>query len=262
MTTSVRRSKRIASIKDDILITANKSITQEKSKITKSGKPAKVTKPKVESKKVQKTSVEKVITKEPIVGKLNISKKSKSRAAKKEDAVVLEDEDEDEDEDEEEEEEEEEEDKKELKVGDSLPKDLVLQLQDSKEINLLEYAKKVHILVIFAYPRASTPGCTRQAIGFRDEYKELHDELKATVLGLSADTPKAQTTFKTKQKLPYDLLCDTRKELCQLLGCKKYPTGIIRSHFIFVDGVLKVKKIKVSPEDSFKGALEQIKGLK
>lgn len=147
----------------------------------------------------------------------------------------------------------------ELEVGELLPEDLEVELQDSSKVNLLEFAKKSHILIIFAYPKASTPGCTRQAKGFRDEYKELHDDLKAGVLGLSADNSKSQTNFKVKQGLPYDLICDTQKKLIKLLGCKKSPSGIIRSHFVFVDGVLKVKKIRVSPEDSFKGALLEAK---
>lgn len=153
------------------------------------------------------------------------------------------------------------EEKTELEEGDLLPKGLEIKLQSSKTINLLDYAKKAHILVIFAYPKASTPGCTRQAKGFRDEYNELNGKYKASVLGLSADSVSAQTKFKEKQNLPYDLVADTDKKLITLLGCKKQPKGIIRSHFIFVDGILKVKKVKVSPEDSFNGALEQVAQL-
>lgn len=229
MTESIRRSKRIASIKDELSVSSNEPLPIKKATNKKTDTKAKVSKP------VKKTAV---------------SKQSKSRSAKKEDAVVLDDD--------EEEEKKEVKDKGELEEGESLPPNLVMETQDSKEINLLDYAKKSHILVIFAYPRASTPGCTRQAQGFRDEYEELNGEYKANVLGLSADSAKAQTTFKTKQNLPYDLLCDTKKELITLLGCKKQPSGIIRSHFIFVDGILKVKKVKISPEDSFKSALKQV----
>lgn len=245
----MRRSTRIASIKEDVVITADKPIVKDKIEITKVSKVEKPTKKpkatKVESKVAKK--VEKAI-KNP----LTPVKTSKSRAAKKEDAVVLDNDDEDEEDEDEEDEE--------LQVGDSLPEDLKVTLQNSSEIDLLEYAKKHHILVIFAYPRASTPGCTRQAKGFRDEFEEL-TKLDATVLGLSADSAKAQATFKTKQELPYDLVCDTEKKLISLLGCKKYPTGIIRSHFVFVDGILKFKNVKISPEESFTKALKEVKGL-
>lgn len=149
----------------------------------------------------------------------------------------------------------------ELEIGDAIPEDVVLEDQNSKQVNLLQLAKKAHILVVFVYPRASTPGCTRQAKGFRDEYDELTKKLKATVVGLSADSPKAQQKFIERQSLQYDLLCDPGRSLIAALGCKKHPKGTIRSHFIFVDGILRVKKVKVSPEVSYKGALEQVKEI-
>lgn len=245
MTEGVRRSKRIASIKDALEVTSNPiaastALKPEKKTISKGKVTKKETKPKSEGG-----------SKGEAAPKL-AGKSTKSRSAKKEDAIPLEDEADGEDHVA----------TAELKEGDTLPKNIQLELQNSEKIDLLEYAKKAHILVIFAYPRASTPGCTRQAKGFRDEYEELHGELNASVLGLSADSAKAQTGFKTKQNLPYDLICDTKKTLISLLGCKKQPSGIIRSHFIFVDGVLKVKKVKVSPEDSFTGALKQVRELK
>jgi peroxiredoxin Q/BCP len=249
----VRRSKRIASINDELSVTAEnaakaaiKPLTVLKKALKKTKVANKVTKPKAAPTKVIKPAKKAAVNAKPA--------KSKSRAAKKEDAVVL-----DEDEDEAEEEPEVEE-LEELEIGDEIPKSLKVTLQDGTVVSLLERAKKSHKLVIFAYPRASTPGCTRQAKGFRDEYKELQDA-GADVLGLSADTGKAQTNFKIKQELPYDLICDVKKELISLLGCQKYPSGVIRSHFIFVDGILEVKKVKVSPEDSFKGALDQVKSL-
>ncbi|PNS13975.1 hypothetical protein CAC42_6488 [Sphaceloma murrayae] len=75
-------------------------------------------------------------------------------------------------------------------------------------------------IVIFTYPKASTPGCTKQACMFRDSY----DPLRATgldIYGLSRDSPKSNTTFKTKQNLPYPLLCDKPASLVGALGFKK-----------------------------------------
>ncbi|GMM30840.1 thioredoxin peroxidase [Martiniozyma asiatica (nom. inval.)] len=149
----------------------------------------------------------------------------------------------------------------ELEEGQSFPGGFELINQDDEVVNLSDVISKSHIVIIFAYPRASTPGCTRQAKGFRDLYDDLHGNHKATVFGLSADSPKSQTTFKTKQELPYDLLCDTNRKLIKLLGCKKAPSGIIRSHFIFVDGKLVSKRVKISPEDSFNSALKFVEEL-
>lgn len=145
----------------------------------------------------------------------------------------------------------------EIEEGDSIP-DITLKNEHDEEVSLKDVASDNHLVVIFAYPRASTPGCTRQACGFRDNYDEFTKH-GAVVFGLLSDTPKSQTTFITKQKLPYSLLSDPNKELIGALGAKKSPSGIKRSHFVFVDGVLKVKKLGVSPEASFNGALDSVK---
>ncbi|KAF3057991.1 Peroxiredoxin DOT5 [Daldinia childiae] len=86
-------------------------------------------------------------------------------------------------------------------------------------------------VVIFTYPKASTPGCTNQACLFRDSYEPLTKGGLA-IYGLSADSPKANTTFKTKQNLPYPLLCDTSFALIEALGFKKAPKGVTRGVFV------------------------------
>lgn len=151
-------------------------------------------------------------------------------------------------------------DEKELQVGDAIP-DLTLLDEDGKEINLKQVSSKTKYLVIFAYPKALTPGCTRQVCGFQLNYDSL-TQLDTTVLGLSADLPKSQKNFITKQGLKYHLLSDPDKKLIGPLGAKKQPSGIKRSHWIFENGVLKIKKIQISPEDSFNGALADIEKLK
>ncbi|KAK6460150.1 thioredoxin-like protein [Scheffersomyces coipomensis] len=145
---------------------------------------------------------------------------------------------------------------KELEVDDKIP-DITLFDEDNNEVNLVEAANKAKYIVIFAYPKASTPGCTRQACGFQRNYEFLKSN-NVTVFGLSADLPKSQKNFVVKQKLEYSLLSDPSKELIGILGAKKYPTGIKRSHWIFVDGVLKVKRIQISPEASIDGAKAEI----
>lgn len=145
---------------------------------------------------------------------------------------------------------------KELEVGDKIP-DLVLLDEDENEIDLRKAAAKTKYLVIFAYPKASTPGCTRQVCGFQKNFKFLQDS-NTTVFGLSSDSPKSQKNFVGKQKLEYSLLSDPDKRLIGPLGAKKSPLGIKRSHWIFVDSVLKVKLIAISPEASVNSAKEEI----
>ncbi|KAK0720889.1 thioredoxin-like protein [Lasiosphaeris hirsuta] len=93
-------------------------------------------------------------------------------------------------------------------------------------------------VVLFTYPKASTPGCTRQACLFRDSYAPLTAGGLA-IYGLSTDSPKANTTFKDKQKLPYPLLCDPSATLIGAIGLKKAPKGTTRGVFV-VDKAGKV----------------------
>ncbi|KAK6073539.1 disrupter of telomere silencing protein [Seiridium cupressi] len=85
-------------------------------------------------------------------------------------------------------------------------------------------------VVLFTYPKASTPGCTTQACLFRDSYEPLTAGGLA-IYGLSKDSPKANTTFKTKQNLPYSLLCDPSSTLIGAIGLKKAPSGTQRGVF-------------------------------
>jgi len=86
-------------------------------------------------------------------------------------------------------------------------------------------------VVLFTYPKASTPGCTKQACLFRDSYEPL-TATGYSIYGLSNDSPKANTTFKTKQKLPYTLLCDPAQTLISAIGLKKAPKGTVRGVFV------------------------------
>ncbi|KAF2166943.1 hypothetical protein M409DRAFT_66458 [Zasmidium cellare ATCC 36951] len=86
-------------------------------------------------------------------------------------------------------------------------------------------------VVLFTYPKASTPGCTTQACLFRDSYEPL-TATGLSIYGLSTDSPKANTTFKTKQNLPYPLLCDPSATLIGAIGLKKAPKGTTRGVFV------------------------------
>jgi len=86
-------------------------------------------------------------------------------------------------------------------------------------------------VVLFTYPKASTPGCTTQACLFRDEYTPL-TATGFSIYGLSKDSAKANTTFKTKQNLPYPLLCDTGSTLISAIGLKKAPSSTTRGVFV------------------------------
>ena len=147
-------------------------------------------------------------------------------------------------------------------VGEKAP-DFELPNQDGKLIKLSDFlGKKV---ILFAYPKADTPGCTTQACGFRDNFPKIQAD-NAVVLGISADAPKDQLKWKQKQNLPYDLLSDVDHKVLEAWGIWGEKTnygktyfGITRSHWVIDEnGVVIDEQIKISPENSIAQAIGAI----
>jgi len=116
-------------------------------------------------------------------------------------------------------------------------------------------------VVLFTYPKASTPGCTNQACLFRDSYEPLTADGLA-IYGLSTDSTKANTTFKEKQKLPYPLLCDPQATLIAAIGLRKQPKGTQRGVFVVNKGGKVLVAEPGGPAatvDSVKALVEQLK---
>lgn len=101
-----------------------------------------------------------------------------------------------------------------LKVGDKVPNFSAMD-QDGNSIQLNDYYGKK--LVVFFYPKASTPGCTMEACNLRDNY-ELLQQNGFELLGVSADNQKRQTNFRTKYNFPFPLLADENKEVIRAFG--------------------------------------------
>ena len=141
-----------------------------------------------------------------------------------------------------------------LNIGDSAP-DFELVNQDGETVKLSDLrGKKV---LLFAYPKANTPGCTKQACGFRDAMPQI-EAAGAVVLGLSPDQPPALAKWKEKESLPYDLLSDPEHEVLEAYGIwgeksmygRKYM-GVIRSHFVIdEEGKIADAQVKVGPAKS------------
>lgn len=99
-------------------------------------------------------------------------------------------------------------------------------------------------------------GCTTQVCLFRDSYAPL-TATGLAIYGLSTDSPKANTTFKTKQNLPYPLLCDPSAGLIQAIGFKKVPKGTQRGVFV-VDKEGKVLAVEAGGPAA---TVEVVKGI-
>jgi peroxiredoxin Q/BCP len=101
-----------------------------------------------------------------------------------------------------------------LQAGDAAP-DFTLQDQDGKEVSLSDFRGQT--VVVYFYPRADTPGCTREAIDFTRLDSTFADEGSA-VLGISADTVKAQESFRDKHQLSVPLISDEQHEMLEAYG--------------------------------------------
>ncbi|EAS19529.1 peroxiredoxin, AhpC/Tsa family [Flavobacteria bacterium BBFL7] len=140
-----------------------------------------------------------------------------------------------------------------LKVGDKAPDFSVLN-QDGNTVSLSDFKGKK--LVLFFYPKASTPGCTAEACNLRDNVLRFR-ESGYEILGASADSPKRQSNFKNKYELPYDLLSDEDHTLLnafQVWGPKKFMgkeyDGIHRTTFVIDEnGIIEDVITKVKTKD-------------
>ncbi|MDZ4769368.1 MAG: thioredoxin-dependent thiol peroxidase [Chloroflexota bacterium] len=147
-------------------------------------------------------------------------------------------------------------------VGDLVP-DFELSNQDGRMIKLSDYRGKR--VVIFAYPKAGTSGCTTQACGFRDQFPKFEAH-NIVILGISPDAPKLQAKWKTAESLPYDLLSDEDHQVLAQWGAwgekqmyGKTHEGVIRSHWIIgEDGRLIDAQLNVKATDSVSKAVETL----
>jgi len=137
-----------------------------------------------------------------------------------------------------------------LQIGDTAPKFQSLD-EAGNSISLADYKGKK--LVLFFYPKASTPGCTLEACNLSENYSRF-TSLGYDVLGVSADSAKRQSNFKEKYGFPYPLLADEDKSVINAFGVwgpKKFmgkdydgihrTTFVIDAYGIIEDIIVKVK---------------------
>jgi peroxiredoxin Q/BCP len=143
-------------------------------------------------------------------------------------------------------------------VGEQAP-DFELKNQNGETVRLSDYrGKKV---LLFAFPKAGTSGCTAQACGLRDAFPRF-EEVNAVVLGISPDSPEDLKKWQQEENLPYDLLSDPDHRVLEEWGVwgekSMYGNtymGVIRSHWVIdEDGRIADAQVKVSPAESVERA--------
>ncbi|MBL9175946.1 MAG: thioredoxin-dependent thiol peroxidase [Verrucomicrobiales bacterium] len=140
-----------------------------------------------------------------------------------------------------------------LKVGDAAP-EFAVTATDGSVVRLKDFRGKS--VVLYFYPKDDTPGCTREACGFRDIYQQIQKK-GAVVLGVSVDPVKSHKKFTEKFQLPFPLLADEDKALVTAYGVwgekvfmgRKY-LGVYRVTFLIgSDGRIRQVWPKVKPEE-------------
>ena len=152
-----------------------------------------------------------------------------------------------------------------IEVGKKVP---AFKLPATGEQTISLSSLKGKNIVLYFYPRDSTPGCTTEGQDFRDSIAKFKRQ-NCVILGVSRDTLASHERFKEKQKFPFDLLSDTEEELCNLFDVIKLKNmygkkhlGIERSTFIINEkGVLKQEWRKVKVAGHVDEVLTAVKAL-
>lgn len=145
-----------------------------------------------------------------------------------------------------------------MTIGDKAPELLGVD-QDGKTLTLSDFAGKT--LVLYFYPKDSTPGCTSEACNLRDNYNAMLAKGYA-VVGVSPDSEKSHKRFIEKNSLPFPLISDADHRLAEEMGvwgekkmCGRTYMGILRTTFIIspdgvIERVIGPKEIKVKEHAS------------
>ncbi|MBH9554203.1 peroxiredoxin [Inhella gelatinilytica] len=143
-----------------------------------------------------------------------------------------------------------------------------IEAQATGGLKFTQHSYAGRFLVLYFYPKDNTPGCTTEAMQFRDHYKEF-TQLGAVVVGVSRDNLISHNKFKETLGLPFDLVADTEEKLCHMFGVVKNKImygkkvkGIERSTFLIDPrGVLRAEWRGLKVAGHVEEVLEAIKAL-
>ncbi len=149
----------------------------------------------------------------------------------------------------------------ELKVGQEAP-DFTLTDDRGLPFRLKDFLGK-KVVVLYFYPKDFTSGCTKEACGFRDDYK-IYEEKGAIVIGVSLDSEESHKKFSEKHNLPFSLLSDNQKEVAKQYGVLGFGSRAAKRVTFIIDKEGKIAWIfpKVDVKKHSKEVLEIIDKIK
>ncbi len=143
-----------------------------------------------------------------------------------------------------------------VKVGDPAP-DFTAKTDDGREISLSQFRGKY--VVLYFYPKDNTPGCTREAISFRDRHEEIEKE-GGVVIGVSSDSPSSHKGFRDKYSLQFMLISDEDEKIRERYGAKGFIAPSRVTFVISPDGeVIHVYNSQINPARHSEEALRAIR---
>ena len=149
-----------------------------------------------------------------------------------------------------------------IRIGDKIP-EFTLQNQDGEPVNIKDIIGKKTVVLYF-YPKDDTPGCTKEACSFRDQYTVFQD-LGCEVIGISSDAPKAHKEFAIKYKLPFPLLADEKKEVRTLFGVPSSFLGLLPGRVTYIidtEGIVRgIFNSQLNATQHIDEALKVVRGL-
>jgi peroxiredoxin Q/BCP len=146
-----------------------------------------------------------------------------------------------------------------LAVGAPAP-DVTSVDEEGNPVNLKDSAKGPTL--VYFYPKADTPGCTKQACSIRDDWSKLQEK-GIKVFGVSEDKPEAQKKFKEKHKLPFTLIADSDGKVAKAFGVPLNVMGMTaRQSFLIKDGKVVWNMLKASTSGHAADVLKAYEELK
>lgn len=118
-----------------------------------------------------------------------------------------------------------------LKIGDPIPQ-IELFNQNNQLVSVNDFVGQQN-MVIYFYPKDDTPGCTKEACGFRDSFEHFQD-LNVMVFGISSDSPESHLAFADKYNLPFMLLSDSENKISQAFGVPSEYMGALPGRVTFL----------------------------